>query len=255
MRNRDLPLSRPAVFWFRLGTIASVMLMSINNLAANEPRPCLTVLIGGINSDPTAKQMEGTAARREGNSGMYQLRGDFLNKGIEADYFNWNGSTAGNISQKKAPHAESIAAHVRNWRAKNPSGPVAFVGNSWGGHTALDVCQKLLDAPAIEIEIVVFLDPSSAGRPERIKELPINVRQAVNYFTGNAFGWNAWRGVERIENVDLGDPKNGFIVNGQPNYAAAFDLHAHVGKYSPKVWAQRFEAQAGFGLFFAIQRG
>ena len=36
----------------------------------------LAVLIGGIDSDPTPAQIDGTAARNEGNSGLFRFAGD-----------------------------------------------------------------------------------------------------------------------------------------------------------------------------------
>ena len=48
---------------------------------------------------------------------------------------------------------------------------VAIVGNSWGGHTALEVLQQLGTGEApLAVHLVVFLDASSTGRgPARPK--------------------------------------------------------------------------------------
>ena len=181
--------------------------------------------------------------------------------GIVADYFNWNGSRAGNLYKPNPPGAAHIAQVIRQQHTDRPHAPIIIVGNSWGGHTAWEVCRLLngqsipngahLDlngtnpAEAVEtkkaearadektplrVERVLFLDPSSLGRNGAFKPtvLPDNIAQAVNYFTHNSFGWQAWPDEPRIENIDLGDPTNGFIRPGGPQYDSAFNFRAHV---------------------------
>jgi hypothetical protein len=190
----------------------------------------LVFLIGGIDSDPTPEQIAGTAARGEGNSGPFQLRGDLLADGYAAEYFNWNGTRAGEIESEPAPLAGGIARSIRERHADTPDAPIVIVGNSWGGHTAWEVCGLLSDEPAIEVELVVFLDPSSLARASTIRpdSLPECVQSAATYFTRNAGGWGAWEGEPRIENIDLGDPANGFLIPGGPAYDATFSIQAHI---------------------------
>ena len=86
-------------------------------VAAESPRPdrrvspLCVILIGGIDSDPTPEQIEGTAPRGQGQSGMYQLAGDLSRRGITAEYFNWNGTRAGKIKEKP-PLAMGIATFI-----------------------------------------------------------------------------------------------------------------------------------------------
>lgn len=188
----------------------------------------LVVLIGGFASDPTPRQIDGTARRGEGNSGMYRLRGDLMGEGIAAEYFNWNGTRGGQSKSTEAPMAGGIVRFLRERRAAHPEEALVIVGNSWGGHTAWEVCESLSREPAIPVELVVFLDPSSAARAPRPQELPANVRQAVNYYTHNLIGWREWPNEERIENIDLGDPERGFLRENGPRYDAAFDMKAHI---------------------------
>jgi pimeloyl-ACP methyl ester carboxylesterase len=190
----------------------------------------LTVLIGGIESDPTPAQIAGTAARNEGNSGLYRFAGDIANELVVPEYFNWNGTRAGEIKSKDPPGSRGIAGFIRLHLQEFPADRVAIVGNSWGGHTALEVVRQLRESETpLAISLVVFLDASSTGRgPVRPKALPVNVNRAVSYYTRNAFVWGKWDGGTRLDNVDLGDPANRFIVNGEPPYNAPFDVRGHV---------------------------
>jgi hypothetical protein len=191
----------------------------------------LVVLIGGIDSDPTPEQIAGVARRRQGNSGLYQLRGDVSREPrISAEYFNWNGTRAGEINAKPAPRSRAIAEFVHRHVQSHPRGRVAFVGNSWGGHTALEVSQLLYrhEAP-VAVDLAVFLDPSSAGRgPSRPERLPENLNRVVHYYTRNVFIWGHLPDRPRLTNIDLGDPANGFIFEHQPPYDARLDFRAHV---------------------------
>jgi hypothetical protein len=101
------------------------------------------------------------------------------------------------------------------------------------------VCDQLYrsDAP-LAVEQVIFLDPSSAGRAEtaRPQHLPANINQATNYFTRNLFVWRNWPGERRLENIDLGDAKQGYMKNGVPAYHAAFSFPAHVAaEWDPRI--------------------
>ena len=198
--------------------------------APTRPVHLLVVLIGGIDSDPSPAQIEGTAGRQEGNSGLYRLAGDLTREAVLPEYFNWNGTRAGKITDKDPPRARGIADFIRAHLQKFPGDRVAIVGNSWGAHTALEVLQQLSspDAP-VAVGLVVFLDPSSNGRgPARPKVLPVCVNRAVNYFTHNTFVWGKWDAGARLTNVDLGDPALEFMSGGNPAYDAKFNLQAHV---------------------------
>ncbi len=195
----------------------------------SRPVHLLVVLIGGIESDPTPEQIAGTAERSEGNSGLYRLAGDLAREQVIPEYFNWNGTRAGKIKDKNPPRARGIAdfidAHVQNF----PGDRVAIVGNSWGGHTALEVVQHLRTSERpLAVNLVVFLDASSTGRvPARPKTLPVNVNRAVSYFTRNVFVWGRWDAGRRLENIDLADPAWRSRDSGNPDYGAPFDVRAH----------------------------
>lgn len=204
---------------------------------ARRPPHLLVVLIGGIDSDPTRAQIEGTARRQEGNSGLFQLAGDLRREGVQPEYFNWNGTRAGRIKDKNPPRAQGIAEFVDTHLQDCPGDRVAVIGNSWGGHTALEVLQHLSeqDAP-LAIHLAMFLDPSSTGRgPSKPKSLPVNANRAVSYCTRNAFVWGRWEAGDRLECIDLGDPILGFMRDGQPDYGAKFNAAAHIAA----EWDQR----------------
>lgn len=194
-------------------------------------RPIRVVLIGGFVSDPSPAQLNGTSGRG-GNSGMYRLAGDLLNAdGIAVDYFNWNGTRAGNIRMRKPPMADGIAESIRERAAAHPDERIVLVGNSWGGHTAREVCERLAIAPVVPVELVIFLDPSSLGRTlngKRNGGLPDNVDRAVNYFTHHQLSWRNWPDEPRVENIDLGDARHGFLFEGGPEYGSSIDFQAHV---------------------------
>ena len=82
----------------------------------------------------------------------------------------------------------------------------------------------------IGIDLIVFLDPSSFGRGTEPQPtmLPSNVKQAVNFHTHNSFGWKKWLDDPRVENVDLGDPANGFLKPGGAKYDSLLNWRAHV---------------------------
>ena len=163
---------------------------------------------------------------------MYRLCRDLQEgDGIAAEYFNWNGTRAGNIRMRKPPMAAGIARFLRERRSKHPDERLVIVGNSWGGHTAREVCEQLAEAPAVPIEEVVFLDPASLGRTVNGKRpggLPPNVSHAVNYFTRHKLSWRHWPDEPRVENIDLGDPKHGFLIEKGPHYDSPIDFKAHV---------------------------
>lgn len=208
----------------------------------------LVVLIGGMDSDPTAAQMQRTAKRHEGNSGMYRLLGDLKHEQVVVQYFNWNGTEAGKIQTAPIPGSRPIIDTIRGHVQAHPQSRVIVVGNSWGGHTAWQLCQEMLESPApVAIDYVVFLDPSSAGRAgkSRPQQLPINIKQAVNYHTRNLFGWRTWPDEVRIENIDLGDRKHGFLVDGGPAYDSAFNFAAHVAA----EWDERLHADIRKRIF------
>jgi pimeloyl-ACP methyl ester carboxylesterase len=197
---------------------------------SRRPPHLLVVLIGGVDSDPTPRQIEGTARRQEGNSGLFQLAGDLRRDGVQAEYFNWNGTRAGRIKDKNSPRAPGIAEFVDRHLQRNPGDRVAVIGNSWGGHTALEVLQQLTERETpLAVDLVVFLDPSSTGRgPPKPKSLPVNANHAISYCTRNAFVWGQWDAGGRLEYIDLGDPTLGFMHDGQPAYGAKFNTAAHI---------------------------
>jgi hypothetical protein len=203
------------------------------------PRPVPSVcviLIGGIDSDPTPEQIAGTAPRGQGQSGMYQLAEDLAREGLSTEYFNWNGSRAGKIKDKP-PLTAGIAQFIIDRHEKQPTEQLAIIANSWGGHTAWEVCEALAE-PEIPIAVAVFLDPSSLGRAKtaRPAQLPRNIQTARNYYTRNVFGWRELPHEERLVNVDLGDPQLGFLVTGGPKYDAAFDTKAHIAaEWDPRI--------------------
>ncbi len=212
------------------------------DVRADEPNsttpapPVCVVLIGGIDSDPTPQQIQGTALRGQGQSGMFQLAGDLANHGLNTEYFNWNGSRAGKI-REKPPLAAGIVQFVQERHAKQPTEQLAIIANSWGGHTAWEVCEALSE-PEIPIAVTVFLDPSSLGRLQtaRPKQLPLCIRSARNYYTRNVFGWRELPNEARVVNVDLGDAKHGFLVDDGPKYDAVLDTQAHIAaEWDPRI--------------------
>src|SRR5262249_10122228 len=197
---------------------------------SRRPAHLLVVLIGGIDSDPTPEQIAGTAKRNEGNSGLYRLASDLARAPVIPEYFNWNGTRPGKISEKGAPRARGIADFIDAHVQKFPADGVAIVGNSWGGHTALEVVQLLhsRDRP-LAVNLVVFLDASSTGRgPAKPKTLPVNVNRAVSYFTRNVFVWGYWDAGRRLENIDLASPAWRSRIGQGPDQDSGLDVRAHI---------------------------
>jgi hypothetical protein len=190
----------------------------------------LVVLIGGIDSDPTSRQIAGTAGRYEGKSGLYRLGQDLKSDGWSTEYFNWNGTPPGDALNPNPPMSAPIVELIRTRRTDDPRLGIVLIGNSWGGHTAWDVCTALNAAPSVPVDLVLWLDPSSLGRVKngRPGSLPANVSRAVNYFTRHVIGWQAWPDEPRVENVDLGDPRHAFLVPGGPRYDSLFNVRAHI---------------------------
>jgi len=220
-------------------TLVLVLLGASWVQADDRPPSLCVILIGGIDSDPTPPQIEGTAPRGQGQSGMYQLAGDLTQAGLATEYFNWNGTRAGKIKEKP-PLAPGIAKFITERHAERPNERLAIVANSWGGHTAWEVCQALQE-PEIPINLALFLDPSSAGRAKTSRPAPFPpcIKSARNYYTRNFFGWREWPGEERLVNIDLGDAKHGFQVAGGPKYDATFDPQAHIAaEWDPRIHAE-----------------
>ncbi len=210
--------------------IAMCICWSPSAFAETPSKPLFVAFIGGFASDPTADQIAEKAQRGVGNSGMFQLAGDLRQEGVTAEYFNWNGTAAGQIKDEAAPLSKGIAERLRKHHQEHPSDRLAIVGNSWGGHTAWEVSQLLADEPALQLDLVVFLDPSSVGRFDKAQpeKLPSNLRKAVTFATRNALGWKKWVKEPRAEFVDLGDPANGFLKKPGPAYDSLFDVKAHI---------------------------
>jgi pimeloyl-ACP methyl ester carboxylesterase len=227
------------VNWLKsLIVVAACVAIGVRTATADEPesakssvRPQLfAVLIGGWDSEPTPEQIAGTAQRNQGNSGMFQLADDLRRERVVCEYFNWNGTRAGELKTPRPPLAAGIVRCIRMRMEEHPYDRLAIVGNSWGGHTALEVTQLLArHEQPLAVNLVVFLDASSAGRAlGPPKSLPVNVNGAAHFFTRNSFVWGRCELGTNCENIDLGDPDNGFMIDGRPAYHAAFDFKAHV---------------------------
>ena len=219
----------------------------------HRPVHLLVVLIGGADSDPTASQIEGTAERREGNSGLYRLVGDLARERVLPEYFNWNGTRAGQIKDKDPPKSHGIAEFIRAHLQKFPGDRVAIVGNSWGGHTAAEVLQQLSTGETpLAVDLAVFLDASSTGRGSaRPNALPVCANRAVSYFTRNAFVWGKWHAGTRLKNIDLGDPAEGYLAQGGPAYNSAFNLPAHVAA----EWDENIHNDIKIRLYDLLETG
>jgi hypothetical protein len=234
-------MSRPraAVVWriVGLGLALGAIPTQAEEPAAPQATALHVVLIGGFDSDPTPAQLNGTARRGEGNSGMFQLRNDLRARQVSAEYFNWNGTSAGEINRDDPPGTAGIVEHLQ----RSPRQRWAIVGNSWGGHTAWEVCDELSRvSPAVRIETLIFLDPSSAGRPmsKRPETLPANVARAVQYASRSAVVWRPWPADPRIEEIDLADPQRGFLRPNGPPYGSVFSANAHISA----EWDDRIHA-------------
>jgi pimeloyl-ACP methyl ester carboxylesterase len=200
----------------------------------------LAVFIGGMDSDPTPEQIAGSAPRQQGNSGLFQLMGDVQQERVVAEYFNWNGTRAGTLNSPQPPRSPTIAEFIREHLQRHAQDRVALVGNSWGGHTALEVAQDLFrhETPNA-VALVVFLDASSAGRAQAPpKELPMNLNRVVHFHTRNVFVWRTLPRDRRLETIDLGNPTTGYMREGRPAYNAPFDFQAHVAA----EWDERIHA-------------
>lgn len=223
-----------------LEVVPSPTIGQSGNPAKTNERQTLVVLIGGMDSDPTPSQIAGTAGRG-GNSGLYRLMGDLKHDRIDVEYFNWNGTRAGKIKSKTQADYSEIIDVIHNYVDRHSRSRVVLVGNSWGGHSAWDVCRTLVESPLpVPIDCAIFLDPSSSGRAEtaRPKTLPININRAINLYTRNVFVWGRWPNEKRINNIDLGDPQLGFLQKGRAAYDSRFDFQAHVAaEWDEKIHA------------------
>jgi hypothetical protein len=50
----------------------------------------------------------------------------------------------------------------------------------------------------------------------------------MNYFTRHKLSWRYWPDEPRVENIDLGDPRFGYLVEDGPPYDSAVNFEAHV---------------------------
>ena len=194
------------------------------------PAQLVCVFVGGMNSDPSPRQIAGTAKRREGSSGMYRLAGDVRREGVETVYFNWNGTSPGQINDSNPPLANAIVTYLREHMRVHPGDRIAMVGNSWGGLTAWQAAEELARSETpLAIDLLVLLDPSSTGRAlQPPGERPVTVNASANFYTRNRFVWGPWPVAPPHEDIDLGDPARGFLRESGPNYANPLDFPAHV---------------------------
>ena len=222
-----------------LSALCSGVVFADDSLPLESKSALCVILIGGIDSDPSPQQIDGTAPRGTGQSGLFQLISDLPQQGLTTEYFNWNGTRAWQI-KKKPPLSDGITQFIQNRHAVHPRDRLVIIANSWGGHTAWEVCDALNET-SIPIEMALFLDPSSMGRAKtpRPTELPLCIKSARNYYTRNVFGWREWPNENRIVNIDLGDTKHGFLVPGGPKYDATFDTQAHISaEWDPRIHAE-----------------
>ena len=187
----------------------------------------LVVVISGFRSDASPDQIARRAKRGAGNSGVYQLMVDLERSGCVTEFFNWNGTSAGQFAKQKGPGSEVIASFIRRVSVKPGFDQLVLVGHSWGGHTMLEVAKLLGHAPTIKIHLAVGLDASSFSREERTNRLPSNIEVLVNYYSNNVFCWGEWNDGNRIKNISLAKPENGFVIDGEPDYASQISLRAH----------------------------
>lgn len=192
-----------------------------------EPSDSLVIVISGFASDASPEQIDRKSVRGRGNSGMYQLAGDLTSAGLRTEFFNWNGTRAGKFTHKDAPGASGIVSFIRGMNDQGRLKHLVVVGHSWGGHTMLEVAEKLGSDPQIHISLAIGVDPSSLSRGKRPKDLPSSIDACVIYHTRNAFVWGAWENCDRVENIDLGDSANGFKALNGRDYAAKLDIAAH----------------------------
>ena len=203
----------------------------------------LVVVISGLRSDASKAQIEQRSKFRSGNSGAYHLMIQFKNRGDRVRFFNWNGTDAGEFTKQKARGPTAIADFIRDCYAESKPNRLILVGHSWGGHTMLEVADLLRgdsteNLPKISVAMAFAIDASSLSRGGRIKKLPDNIQKLVSYYTANAFCWGEWKNEPRITNISLGDPANGFMVNGHPKYSALLDPGAHnAAEWDEKIHA------------------
>lgn len=195
----------------------------------------LVVVVSGYDSDPSEEQLNGKAFRGTGQSGMYQLMGDLRESGVECQFFNWNGTEAGKSKQKNPPGEKGIVDWIQKRKSEEPTAKFIFIGHSWGGHTVFEVAKQFNDIDGVSFPLTILLDASSALRGSAPKKVPEKMESVVSYYTGNLFCWRKLDDVQRVKNIDLGDPENGFQGKGGHNYASSFSIQAHNGA----EWDQR----------------
>jgi pimeloyl-ACP methyl ester carboxylesterase len=188
------------------------------------------VLIGGFDSDPTPAQLGGSARRGTGRSGLYQLSQDLEGRGVATRFFNWDGSGPGEMGRQSPPGAAAIAKFLRDYHNEHPNVPLVVVGNSWGGQTALESVTLLSrgEKPT-PIAQLVLCDASSFLRSlSGLPAVPKNVVAVTNYYSHNAITTGPLVGDERVENIDLGDPGNGFLREEWARYDSTNEWRAHI---------------------------
>ncbi len=160
----------------------------------------------------------------------YAQPGDLTHKQVIPEYFNWNGSRAGELAASGSGDIAKITEFIETHATRWPHDRVAIVGNSWGGHTAWEVINQLHERrPQLKIELAVFLDGSSTGRaPLDRKAVPINVNRSLNIYTRNSFVWGKVPASPHLQNIDLGDPTQGFLRRPGPAYDSTLNFKAHV---------------------------
>jgi pimeloyl-ACP methyl ester carboxylesterase len=171
----------------------------------------IVVLIGGNHSDPSAEQLNGDAGRG-GNSGLWRMKQDLHHQdGVQAEYFNWNGTRAGHIDAARPGGAQRIARRIRQLRTQRPQAAVILVGNSWGGHTAWQVC-RLLEGGTIDERLGTQQSinggaPQPAPRPLPTDLTAANI-QGEDAASDDAESAPAAEGVIAVDLLVLMDPSS-----------------------------------------------
>ena len=142
---------------------------------------------------------------------------------------------------ESSPGARDRRVHFRTAAAapRRPCRPI--VGNSWGGHTALEVLQHERSAGSAGGAPGGVPRPVVDGtRPARPAALPVNANRAVSYCTRNAFVWGKWT-LGSGSRTSIWVTRMPFMKNGKPAYDAQFDARRH-RHHRPRADSRRHPA-------------